>query len=346
VKNDAKIEPVKAGQRELYILFGLTLLLAAVFAVLFGDSMYSARNLRSMAYQIPEFGLLALGMMLAFLIGGIDLSIVAIANTAGIMAALVLTGAWLPGLSGFSDYALIAAAVATGLTAAAAFGLFNGFLIVKLSASPIIATLGTMTFYSGIGMALTGGKGITGLPSSFTAFGVAEIMGIPVIFICFAAAAVAISALLSRTALGRRMYLYGENPLAARFSAIDVERIGFWVYGVVGLLAGMSGHIIISRVNSAKVGYGDAYQLQALLVCVIGGIHPQGGRGKTLGVVCAVILMQMLSSAFTILRFSPYAKKLIWGSMLIVMLGLEYLSEKRNIRRELKQIVGEGGAGK
>jgi simple sugar transport system permease protein len=326
-------KPVSAKPQELYILFGLTLFLAAVFAVVFGDSMYSARNLRSMAYQIPEFGLLALGMMLAFLIGGIDLSIVAIANTSGIAAALVLTGAWLPGLSGS---ALIAAAVATGLATAAAFGLFNGFLIVKLSASPIIATLGTMTFYSGIGMALTGGKGITGLPSSFTSFGVAEVLGVPAIFICFAVAAAALSALLSRTALGRRMYLFGENPLAARFSAIDVERIGFWIYGVIGVLAGISGHIIISRVNSAKVGYGDAYQLQALLVCVIGGIRPQGGRGKTLGLVCAVLLMQMLSSAFTILRFSPYAKKLIWGSMLIIMLGLEYLSEKRNIRRGLR----------
>ncbi|MDR1978766.1 MAG: ABC transporter permease [Synergistaceae bacterium] len=321
---------------DLYILIGLTLVLAAVFAVVFGESMYSARNLRSMAYQMPEFGLLALGMMLAFLIGGIDLSIVAVANTSGIMTALVLTGVWLPGLSG---YGVVAAAVATGLTAAVAFGLFNGFLIAKLSASPIIATLGTMTFYSGIGMALTGGKGITGLPSAFTSFGTAEMLGVPVIFVCFVAVAAALSAFLSRTALGRRMYLYGENPLAARFSAIDVERIGFWVYGVIGLLAGMSGHIVISRVNSAKVGYGDAYQLQALLVCVIGGIHPQGGRGKTLGVVCAVILMQMLSSAFTILRFSPYAKKLIWGSMLIVMLGLEYLSAKQNVRRELRQKI-------
>jgi simple sugar transport system permease protein len=320
----------------LYILFGLTLVLAAVFAVVFGDSMYSARNLRSMAYQIPEFGLLALGMMLAFLIGGIDLSIVAVANTSGIIAALVLTGAWIPGLSG---PALIVVAVATGLAAAVFFGLFNGFLVTKLSASPIIATLGTMTFYSGIGMALTGGKGITGLPSAFTSFGIAEIFGVPVIFVCFVAIAAILSALLSRTALGRRMYLYGENPLAARFSAIDIETIGFWVYGVIGLLAGMSGHIIISRVNSAKVGYGDAYQLQALLVCVIGGIHPQGGRGKALGVVCAVVLMQMLSSAFTIWQFSPYAKKLIWGSMLTVMLGLEYLSEKRNVRRELKQKV-------
>ncbi|MDR2180336.1 MAG: ABC transporter permease [Synergistaceae bacterium] len=320
----------------LYILFGLTFVSAAVFAVVFGESMYSARNLRSMAYQMPEFGLLALGMMLAFLIGGIDLSIVAIANTSGIMAALVLTGAWMLGLSGS---ALIAAAVAAGLTTAVIFGLFNGFLITKLSASPIIATLGTMTFYSGIGMALTGGKGITGLPSGFTSFGTAEILGVPVIFICFVSVAALLSLLLSRTALGRRMYLYGENPLAARFSAIDIESIGFWIYGVIGLLAGMSGHIIISRVNSAKVGYGDAYQLQALLVCVIGGIHPQGGRGKALGVVCAVVLMQMLSSAFTIWQFSPYAKKLIWGSMLIVMLGLEYLSEKRNVRRELRQKV-------
>jgi simple sugar transport system permease protein len=329
-----KMANIMRRDGELYILIAITLAMAVIFAFVFGASMYSARNLRSMAYQIPEFGLLAMGMMLAFLIGGIDLSIVAIANTSGIMAARILVGAWLPGLSGGSA---IAAAVSVGMATALAFGVFNGFLVAKLSASPIIATLGTMTLYSGIGMAITGGKGVTGLPDGFTAFGTAEAMGVPVIFICFVAAAAILSVVLSRTVFGRRMYLCGENSVAARFSAIDTERVGMWVYGIIGLLSGLSGQIIISRVNSAKVGYGDAYQLQALLVCVIGGIRPQGGRGSAIGVVCAVALMQMLSSAFTILRFSPYAKKLIWGSMLIIVLGLNYLAERHNSRRALKQ---------
>ena len=105
---------------------------------------------------------------------------------------------------------------------------------------------------------------------------------------------------------------------------------------VIAILSGISGLIIISRVNSAKVGYGDTYLLQAMLVCVIGGIHPDGGRGKVAGVVCAILLMQILSSAFTILRLSPYAKKLIWGTILILVMGLNYLSDKQVKKRRMR----------
>lgn len=313
-------------ERNLYILISVTILTAILFAFIFGSSMYSARNLQSMAYQIPEFGFIALAMMLSFMIGGIDLSVVANANTAGIFAALILTGVWLPGLDGQNA---IIAAVLVAMGASILFGFFNGWMVAKLSAPPLIATLGTMTLYTGIGMALTGGKGVTGLPSSFTSFGTAELWGVPLIFVIFAIVAVILSVILNRMTFGRKIYLYGGNRIAARFSAINNERMAIAIFVVIGILAGIAGLIIISRVNSAKVGYGDAYLLQSLLVCVIGGIHPDGGRGRAAGVVCAVILMQMLSSAFTILQFSPYARKLIWGFMLIFVMGLNYLSERR-----------------
>ncbi len=321
-----KLKKYVKSERNLIILICVLLLVMIVFAFTFGNSMYSARNLRSMAYQIPEFGFLAMGMMLSFMIGGIDLSIVANANTSGIFAAMILTGRWFPGLS---EGTAIALAVVVAIASSTLFGLFNGFMVAKLSALPLIATLGTMTLYTGIGMALTGGKGITGLPEAFTAFGTAEVLGIPVIFLMFIAAALLLAFVLGRTGFGRKLYLYGGNPIAARFSAINNERMCMGIFVLIGILSGIAGLIIISRVNSAKVGYGDTYQLQAMLVCVIGGIHPDGGRGKTAGVVCAIILMQLLSSAFTILRFSPYAKKLIWGTILIIVMGLNYISDKQ-----------------
>lgn len=321
-----KIKKYIKSERNLTILFGVLLLVMVVFAFTFGKSMYSARNLRSMSYQIPEFGFLAMGMMLSFMIGGIDLSIVSIANTSGIFAAMILTGRWLPGLG---ENAAIALAIIVAMGSATLFGLFNGFMVAKLSATPLIATLGTMTLYTGIGMALTGGKGITGLPEKFTKFGTAELGGVPVIFIMFVVAALVLALVLGRTGFGRKVYLYGGNPIASRFSAINNERMCMGIFVLIGVLSGIAGLIIISRVNSAKVGYGDTYQLQAMLVCVIGGIHPDGGRGKVAGVVCAILLMQLLSSAFTILRFSPYAKKLIWGSILIIVMGLNYISDKQ-----------------
>lgn len=319
--------------RNVYVLLSVTILVMVVFAFVLGDAMYSGHNLMSMAFQIPEFGFVALGMMLSFLIGGIDLSIIANANTSGIFAAMILTGRWLPGLDGTS---VVLVAVLVAIVTSILFGAFNGFMVAKLSAPPLIATLGTMTFYTGIGMALTGGKGVTGLPTEFTSFGVAKWGGIPVIFIAFAAAAILLGLILQYTVFGRKLYLYGGNRIAARFTAINNERMAFVTFIIIGVLAGLAGLIIISRVNSAKVGYGDAYLLQALLVCVIGGIHPDGGRGKVLGVVSAIVMMQMLASAFNIWHFSPYAKKLIWGGMLIAVMGLNYVSDKRANRIKIK----------
>lgn len=322
------------AEMNLAILFGVALVIILIFALTMWESLYSSRNLKSMAFQIPEFGLLAFGMMLSFLIGGIDLSIVAIANTSGIFAACVLTGRWFPGLD---EQIAVLVAVLIAIVSSLIMGIINGIMISKLSAPPLIATLGTMTFYTGIGMALTGGKGVTGLPQLFASFGIAELWGIPIIFLIYLGVAVILALVLGYTSFGRKLYLYGGNPVAARFSAINNEHIVLSVFMITGLLAGIAGLIIISRVNSAKVGYGDAYLLQALLVCVIGGIHPNGGRGKVVGVVCAIVLMQLLSSAFTVWRFSPYAKKLIWGTILIVVMGLNYFSNRHFNRFRIKK---------
>ena len=331
-----RIQKFFRAEKNLSILIGVLLLVMLAFAFIFGNSMYSTRNLKSMAFQIPEFGFLALAMMLSYLIGGVDLSIVANANTSGIFAALVLTGGWFAGLE---EGGAIALALVIAILSSVLFGLINGFMVAKLSSNSLIATLGTMTLFTGIGMALTGGKGITGLPAAFTAFGTAELAGVPVIFLLFLLAAVLMAFVLGKTGFGRKMYLYGGNPIAARFSAINNERMAIGLFMLMGLLSGIAGIIIISRVNSAKVGYGDTYLLQTMLVCVIGGIHPDGGRGKVAGVVCAILLMQILSSAFTILRLSPYAKKLIWGSILIVVMGINYISDQQVRKHRMRAMT-------
>ena len=159
---------------------------------------------------------------------------------------------------------------------------------------------------------------------------------LPVIFWLFILASVILGLVMSYSGFGRKLYLYGDNPVAARFSAIHNEGICIGTFLLTGLLAGIAGLIILSRVNSAKVGYGDSYLLQTLIVCVIGGIDPNGGRGKVWGVLIAVIMMQILSSAFTIMSLSPYTKKLIWGIMLVLVLGLNFIIKKYSGVRMLK----------
>lgn len=132
------------------------------------------------------------------------------------------------------------------------------------------------------------------------------------------------------------MYLYGDNSVASRFSGINNEKMCVWTFVLTGILAGMAGLIVLSRVNSAKVGYGESYLLQTLIVCVIGGIDPNGGRGNVLGLLIAIILMQIMSSAFTIMALSPYTQKLIWGIMLILVLGLNHVLKNYTMKKILR----------
>lgn len=310
----------------LLTLLILLLVIGVFLGLVVGKSMYSQARLTLLASQIPEFGLIAIGMTLAFLMGGIDLSLVVNANLAGILAAYVLSKAWFPGLS---DSGSILVGVLVAICAAMICGLLNGVLIAKFSVPPMIATLSTMTFFTGIAMALTSGESVIGFPKAFTDFGMANLGSVPVIFIIFVILVVLISLFLSKTKFGRRIYLYGANPVASRFSAINNERLIILVYMFNGLLAGLSGLTIISRVTTAKVGYGDAYLVQAMLVAIIGGVNPNGGRGKLAGVMIAILITQFLASAFTIWQLSPYNRKLIWGVLLIAVITINHISDRR-----------------
>jgi len=316
----------------LITLVVIAVLVLGVLAILLGKTFFSANNFQSMAYQIPEFGFLALAMTLTMLTGGIDLSAVANANLSGILAAYFLSGAIIKPESGISEGWLIIIAVAAALLVSTLCGLFNGFLIAKVSIPPILATLGTMTFYSGIGMAITEGKGVVGFPESFLAFGTAHLAGVPYIFIVFLLAVILVSVVLGKTPRGKSIYLFGENHTASLFSGIENEKLTLIVYALAGLLAGCASIIIITRVNSAKVGYGDTYLLQAILVAVLGGIDPNGGRGRVFGVILGIIILQALQSAFTLFTFTPYAKKLIWGFMLLVVMIINYIIDVRRAR--------------
>lgn len=320
-----------ASDSSLFVLVVIFLIIFIALGIIVGENMYTSQRLMLMGFQIPEFGLIALGMTFSFLLGGIDLSLVANANLSGILAAYILAEL---SASGFASGPVILLAVLAALLSAILLGLLNGVLVAKFSVPPMIATLSTMTFYTGIAMALTGGDSITGFPTAFTMFSTSTFLGIPSIFLLFLLITVVLGCFLSRTGVGRRIYLYGENPLAARFSAINNERLILSVFGLNGLLAGLSGLIIISRVTTAKVGYGDAYLVQAMLVAIIGGISPSGGKGKISGVIIAIAMIQLLSSAFTIWQLSPYNRKLIWGAVLILVILINHLIGKRRQKKE------------
>lgn len=310
----------------------LALITVGVFflmAALSPDRFLSEGNLTSMAFQFPEFAILALAMTLTMMTGGIDLSVVGVANLSAVVAAIILTSL-APATSGAVaslPWLLVAyaAALATGVFA----GAVNGLLIARLALPPILATLGTGLVFTGFAVALTGGSAVMGFPESVAWLGNERLLGIPAPLIIFALLALVLHVLLTRTAFGLRATMYGANPMAALYAAIDTHRLLLKVYIVSGAFAAIAGLVIMSRANSAKADYGSSYLLLAVLIAVLGGVNPYGGRGKVIGVVLAVLAMQFLSSGLNMLQVSNFARELIWGALLIAVMLINAIDWKR-----------------
>ena len=321
-------KPFKKANSHLIVLATIMVGIWLVLGILLQGQIFSLRNVQSMAYQFPEFGFLALAMTLAMISGGIDLSIVANANLCGIFAAFVLTKMAPPETEGFQVMLVIGLAILTALVVSLLGGLLNGMLIAFIGIPAILATLGTMIFYTGIGMAITEGVGIVGFPEQFLFIGAGKIGIFPIPLLIFIVGAAGISLILNRTVFGQSLYLFGTNSVATLFSGIHNAQVTIKAYMLSGLLAGCSSLIMISRVNSAKVGYGDTYLLQAILVAVLGGVNPYGGRGTVAGVVMGIIILQTLQNAFTLFMFTPYAKRLIWGGILLLVMMINFINVK------------------
>lgn len=297
----------------------LAVIAVAVFvlmAALSPDRFLSLQNLTSMAFQFPEFAILALAMTLTMLTGGIDLSVVGIANLSAIVAALIMSR-----LTGDSDGTVIfLVAICAALAVGMAAGLFNGLLVAKLGLPPILATLGSGLIFTGVAIALTGGSAVMGLPAAAAWIGNSTILGIPTPLILFVLLAIGLSLVLTRTAFGVKVRMYGANPLAARFAAMDIDAMLIKVYVASGALAAVAGMVVMSRANSAKADYGSSYLLLAVLIAILGGVNPYGGYGKIIGVVLAVLSMQFLSSGLNMMGVSNFARELIWGTLLIFVM--------------------------
>lgn len=292
----------------------------ALMAVLSPDRFLSSQNLISMAFQFPEFAILALAMTIAMMTGGIDLSVVGIANLSAVAAAMILTTYADPAIPASQSVLWLAIAIAVAIAIGAMAGIINGSLVAFFGLPPILATLGSGLVFTGFAIAMTGGSAVMGFPDTVAVIGNARLLGIPVPLVLFALLAVLLHLILTRTAFGLRVTMYGANPLAALYAAIDINRMLLKVYVIAGMFASVAGLIIMSRANSAKADYGSSYLLLAVLIAVLGGVNPYGGYGRVIGVVLAVLSMQFLSSGLNMLQVSNFARELIWGALLILVM--------------------------
>jgi simple sugar transport system permease protein len=305
----------------------LLLALWAVFAIAIGDRFFSVNTLQSMAFQMPEFGILSLAMMLALLSGGLNLSIIATANLAGLTIAFVLKR-YIPGSEGVAWVGLQVLAIGSGFAVAALVGLVNGFVIAYLGVSPILATLGTMTLCKGLAIGLTHGNVISGFPDPIVFIGNGTVFGVPFALIVFALCALPVAIMLNATPFGAKVYMIGSNEKATRYSGVDTRAILLKLYILSGLLAGVAAVVMLARFNSANAAYGESYLLVTILAAVLGGVDPFGGFGKVGGLILALIILQVISSAFNLLNLSQFLTLAIWGGILIAVAAVPHLRGK------------------
>lgn len=322
------------GDMDAVVLLIAWLALYLILAGVLGGRFFSVANFQSMAVQVSSLGMLSLAMSLAMLTGGIDLSVVSIAALSSIAGAYVMSSYLVP-ITAENDLGITIFGIIVIIAVALACGLANGFLVGKLSVPPILATLGTMIFYSGIALAVTNGQSIGVKTTSLSPLGTTTLAGVPVVFwvllICFGTMA----AWLTFRPMGRRVYLYGESKTALKFAGVRTDRIPLSIYTLSGLFSGIAAVFMLCSQNAAREGFGESYLLQAILVAVLAGFDPDGGRGRVSNVLIAVVVLQSLQSAFSIMGYSPFTKNLVWGALLLAVMVLNYLLRGRHFDRLL-----------
>jgi len=318
------------GDRKLTQLVVVALVVFLTFSILVPDLFLTPRNFVSMAFQIPEIALLALGVMLAMLTAGIDLSVVSMSNLAALSTAYLLVTQVTEG--GGNVYLWIVIAIVIGIVVGLISGLANGAIIAGVGVTPILATLATLTLYNGIAVGIRNGQSIIGLPPEFTAIGNGSFLGIPIPMIILLVAGAGVALYINKTGLGMQSVLVGANQEAATYSAIGVKKVLLMTYTLSGGLSALAGLIIASRSASANPDYGSSYVLLAIVIVVLGGVNPYGGFGTVTGVILATAVLQMVASGFNALRFSQFFYQLAQGFVLIAVMILNTYVDKRRLK--------------
>ena len=299
------------------------LLFGVAVAIFIANSLASpyflnAWNLSDATFNFTEKALIAFAMALLIIAGEIDLSvaaIIALASTA--MGAAAQTGLGTPGL--------VAIGIGTGLVC----GAFNGVLVAGLKLPSIVVTIGTMSLFRGISYIVLGDQAYGKYPADFAWFGqgyVAWVFSFE--FVLFLVMAVVFGVLLHRTNFGRQVYVIGNNPLAARFSGIPVDRVKFILFLLTGVMSGIAAVCLTSRLGSTRPSIAQGWELEVVTMVVLGGVSILGGAGTIAGVVIAAFVMGLVTFGLGLLNVPGIVMSIFIGLLLIVTIALPIVARR------------------
>jgi ribose transport system permease protein len=295
-------------------LIALCVLIAAL-----EPKFLSSGNLAGVARQIAVITIMAMGMTMVMVAGGIDLSVGSIMALAGVAGAFVMASG-LPVLLG----------IAVCIAAGAACGFINGTAIATLRIPAFIVTLGAMGIYRGLSLLVTDGKAVVGLPSSFGYLAEGNIFGVlPVPLLIVLCVALAIHFILVSTRTGRYCYAIGSNVEAARYAGVRVSRYQIMFYVVLGALAGLAGAIESARLVTGQPTAGEGYELRVIAAVVIGGGSLSGGQGTVTGTIIGALIMGVLANGANLLGISSFAQQVVIGAVIVLAVTFDEFQRRR-----------------
>jgi inositol transport system permease protein len=308
----------------VFIFLGLCTFLA-IFSP--DNSFLKPQNLINVVRQITVYGFLALGVTLCIISTGIDLSLGSVLGFAAVVtASLTQQQGWKEAIYPGLELPMIVAVLA-GLGVGLAMGFVNGALIAYTRIPPFIATLGMMQIARGLAYVYSNGRPVSTVTEDFLFLGQGYLGPVPVPILIFALVVVLTHLMLGYTRFGRHVYAIGGNETAARVSGVNLNRTKVLIYMFSGLMAGLAGVIITSRVGSATPALGMGYELDAIAAAVIGGTSFAGGIGTVWGTVIGALIIGVMNNGLDLLSVSPFYQLIVKGVIIILAIIID---ERKN----------------
>jgi erythritol transport system permease protein len=326
------------------------IIIVAIFALL-SDNYLSTGNLTTITKQVAFNAIVALGMLMVILNGGIDLSV---GSTVGLTAAVagnLFRGLDLPLTQAVmfpKVWVIVILSVAVGMLV----GWLNGLLIARLNLAPFIVTLGMLYVARGLTQVLLNGQNITnelsgqaylGNTGFFDVFA-SRPLGLPISAWVMIILAVVFSLLLTRTPFGRWLYATGSNERAAQLSGVPVKRVQTRIYVISGFCAGLVGILQMANISSSTADLGQFYELNAIAAVVIGGAALSGGRGTVRGTIIGAFVIGFLANGLVIVGVSPFWQQVITGAVIILAVAVDQIQQIIQRRRSQSRAVANAKA--
>jgi inositol transport system permease protein len=310
-----------------YAIIGILFGMVALLAVLTGGKFLQAQNLINVVRQVSVIAILAIGVTVAIISTGIDLSVGSVLALSAVVSASLAQqpGATNEMYPGFHPPVIVA--ILAGLGVGAAAGFVNGFLIARFRIAPFIATLGMFTAARGLALIYSNGRPISKLEDGFNYLGQGSILGVPVPIILLIVVAVGAHLMLNNTRFGRHVYAIGGNEQAARVSGISITRTKIGIYTFSGMLAGLGGMILAGRIGSGNPQLGTGAELDAITAAVIGGTSFSGGIGTVWGTIVGALIIGSLNTGLDLLNVSPFAQQVVKGVIIVLAIIID---ERKN----------------